>query len=438
MEYHQDNMFSNFPHSIGSSIEKVTPTYDQITIQAPDKNKTHGQKTKRLIVDSRERDMELYPDPSQYVLDIESEYRDVISVELTQANIPNSFYNIYHEEDKNGRLYANNFIHLHMIVDKNHEQYDLSKIFELPPGKYTDLKTLETQLQNLFTSAINIHISPYLQFNPISINPLTNKLEITFVPDINEFSKVKSLYFEWINPNTCPTLNPNVKEKKEYPKHSIAPILGFNKKNVGQFQGFISGKENDRNIYGYLTDFISDFPKCKEDYPKLIVQDEPFTYGSIDLPESVPLEIERIVSKTHLILKHPYPYKSFQHSLFFPLVIVSPNVVEIECDKYIIMDIRELHRLKSNTDTIEDRFAVIPIDYSQCSTKMNIAHIPTQREIKYFNPPFGCLSKMRIAFYRYNGDPLFFNGVNHLLDFNITALNQAGKYNNINSGTINN
>ena len=435
MEYHQDNMFSNFPHSIGSSIEQVTPTYDQITIQAPDRNKTHGQKTKRLIVDSRERDMELYPDPSQYVLNLETEYRDVISVELSQANIPNSFYNIYHEEDKNGRLYANNFIHLHMTTQ---DKGDLSKIFELPAGKYTDLKTLETQLQNLFTSAINIHVSPYLQFNPISINPLTNKLEITLVPDINEFPKVTSLYFEWINPNTCPTLNPNVKEKKEYPKHSIAPILGFNKKNVGQFQGFISGNKNDKNIHGYLTDFINDLPKCKEDFPKLIVKDEPFTYGSILLPGSVPLEIERIVSKTHLILKHPYPYKSFHHSLFFPLVIVSPNVVEIECDKYIITDIRELHRLKSNTDSIEDRFAVIPIDYSQCSTKMNIAHIPTQREIKYFNPPFGCLSKMRIAFYRYNGDPLFFNGVNHLLDFNITALNQAGKYNNINSGTINN
>jgi len=211
MEYHQDNMFSNFPHSIGSSIEQVTPTYDQITIQAPDRNKTHGKKTKRLIVDSRERDMELYPDPSQYVLNLETEYRDVISVELSQANIPNSFYNIYHEEDKNGRLYANNFIHLHMIVDKHHhhkhhhkhhhtdhhenhhehhihhehhhvhhehhEQHDLSKIFELPAGKYTDTNMLETQLQNLFTSAINIHVSPYLQFNPISINPLTNYIK---------------------------------------------------------------------------------------------------------------------------------------------------------------------------------------------------------------------------------------------------------------------
>mgnify|MGYP003305537011 CR=1 FL=1 len=66
-----------------------------------------------------------------------------------------------------------------------------------------------------------------------NVLPLTNKLEITFVPDINKFPKVTSLYFEWINPNTCPTLNPNVKEKKEYPKHSIGPILGFNKMHRG-------------------------------------------------------------------------------------------------------------------------------------------------------------------------------------------------------------
>ena len=425
MEYHQDNMFSNFPNSIGSSIEQVTPTYDQITIQAPDRNKTHGQKTKRLIVDSRERDMDLYPDPSQYVLDIESEYRDVVSVELSQANIPNSFYNIYHEEDKNGRLYANNFIHLHLTTQ---DKGDLSKIFELPAGKYTDINVLEKALQDLFKDKINPHVSPYLEFNPVSINPLTNKLEITLVP-LNEFPKITSLYFEWINPNTCPTLNPNVKEKKEYPKYSIGPILGFNKKNAGQFQGFISGTNGSKNITGYLTDFIKDLPKCSDDYPQIIITDNTSTYT---------VEVEKIISKNQLVLKSPFSGNSFSNTIFFPQKIVSPNVIEIECDKYIILDIRELHRLKSNTDTIEDRFAVIPIDYSQCSTKMNIAHIPTQREIKYFNPPFGCLSKMRIAFYRYNGDPLFFNGVNHLLDFNITALNQAGKYNNINSGTINN
>jgi hypothetical protein len=426
MEYHHDNMFSNFPNSVGSSMEIATPTYDQITIKPPDRNKTHGQRAKRLIVDSRERDMELHPDPSQYVLHLENEYRDVISVELSQANIPNSFYNIYHEVHQNGILYANNFLHLHMITQDNG---DMSTIFELPSGKYTDLSILKTNLNILLTSTINPHVNPYLKFNPISINSLTNKLEITLVPYINEFSKVSSLYFEFLDPNTCPTLNPNVQEKKEYPKHSVGSILGFNKKNVGQLQGFISGTKNDKNIKGYLTDFVNDLPKYKEDYPKLLINSNNITYT---------VEIECVVNKTDLILTQPFPGDTFINSIFFSQVIISPNVLDIECDKYIILDIHELHRLKSNTDSIENRFVVIPIDYSKCSTKLNLGSIPTQREIKYFNPPFANLAKMRIAFYRYNGDPLFFNGVNHLLDFNITALNQAGKYNNINSGTINN
>lgn len=153
------------------------------------------------------------------------------------------------------------------------------------------------------------------------------------------------------------------------------------------------------------------------------------------------LTIDRIVSNNHLVLKYPYPHQTIPNtnpSKFFPSIIVAPNVIELICDKYIILDIRELHRLRSNTDSIEDRFAVIPIDYTKCSTIINIGTIPTQREIKYFNPPFARLAKLRVAFYRYNGDPLFFNGVNHLLDFSVTALNQAGKYNNINSGSINN
>lgn len=426
MEFNQNNMFSNFPNSIGSSIETVTPTYDQITIKPPDKNKTHKQRTRRLIVDSRERDEELYPDPSQYVLNIEYQIKDVISVELSQANIPNSFYNIYHNQGKNGILYANNVIHLHLVTTDG----DMSKTFELPPGKYIDMTTFNTAVQSIF-STISTYTQPYFTLINVNISSITNKLEFNIVPNNPDFEKVTSFYFEFINPNTCPTLNPNVQEKKEYPKYSIGPILGFNKKNVGQLQGTVSINSGSKILNGYLTDFINDLPKCNNDYPTLILRDEIGTYTS-------PLVIDKIVNKNQIILKNAYIHSNLISSPIYPSIIISPNVIEIECDKYIILDIRELHRLKSNTDSIEDRFAVIPIDYSKCSTKLNIGHIPTQREIKYFNPPFSNLAKLRIAFYRYNGDPLFFNGVNHLLDFNITALNQAGKYNNINSGTINN
>lgn len=435
MEYNQQNMFSSFPDGINPNMKIATPTYDQITIKPPDKNKTHGKKTTRLIVDSREREIDLYPDPSKYTLELEHEERDVVSVELSQANIPNSFYNIYHYED-NGILYANNIIHLHLIVNGN----DMSRIFELPVGKYKNYNILEEQLQILVNN-INIYTSPYFEIgskiinSAILINTLTSKLEFIIIPNQNNFKDVDSFYFEFIEKTNCTTLNIPTKNKK-YPKYSIGSILGFNKKNAGEFKGTISCNNGDVNIYGNLTDFINDFSNCDK-YPKIIVQSQIDTYG-ISVPGSTPLEVERVVSNNHIILKNPYTGLSFSNKKFYPLTIISPNVIELDCDKYIILDIRELHRLKSNTDTIEDRFAIIPIDYLKCSTKLNIGTIPTQREIKYFNPPHSRLSKMNIAFYRYNGDPLHFNGVNHILDFNITALNQASKYNDINSGTINN
>ena len=113
---------------------------------------------------------------------------------------------------------------------------------------------------------------------------------------------------------------------------------------------------------------------------------------------------------------------------------IAHNVLDLNCDKYIILDIRELHRLESNSEPADDKFLVIPIDYEKCTTKLNIGNIPTQREIRYFSAPFPRLDRLTIRFLRYNGDPLFFNGVNHLLDFNVTALNQPGKYNDGHSG----
>ena len=423
MEYNQRNMFSSFPEGINQNMEIATPTYDQVTIKPPDKNKTHGKKSTRLIVDSRERITDLHPDPSKYTLELEHEERDVVSVELSQANIPNSFYNIYHFT-QGGKLYANNIIHLHLVTS---DAGNISSTLELDVGKYIDLTTFETHLKTLLTN-LNTQTSTYIELSDVKIDTLTSKIDITFVPKSN-FDKVVEFYFEFVNPNTCNNLNPFNKAEKKYPSHSLGPMMGFNKRNAGKYQGTVVGDASSSNLIGIGTTFLEDFKNCNK-FPTLIIQNTNSTW-------TTPLEIEQVISDRHIILKSPPP-SDFTSSAFYPTSIISPNVIELDCDKYIILDIRELHRLKSNTDTIEDRFAIIPIDYLNCSTKLNIGTIPTQREIKYFNPPFARLSKMNIAFYRYNGDPLHFNGVNHILDFNVTALNQSAKYNDINSGTINN
>ena len=45
------------------------------------------KKSIRVIIDSRNRDKILYPDPHHYMIKIEYEHSDVMSIELTQANI---------------------------------------------------------------------------------------------------------------------------------------------------------------------------------------------------------------------------------------------------------------------------------------------------------------------------------------------------------------
>jgi len=347
MDEYKTNVFSSFPNGGAQQLEMVNPTYDQMIIKPPEKNKTHGKRTTRIIVDSRTRDKILYPDPSQYLIKLEYEHQDVSSIELTQANIPNTFYNVYeHYDPKTGDLlYANNRIYYY-------ETSDLTelKIVCVMPGKYTDPVDFVNGLNNAFNKALgNISSSETI----FTYNDITQKISIT-----------SSYYFYFGERIFC---NPKIQEY-EYIDNGMTKTRATKYRNFG---------------IGELTGFLPNY-----------------VYST-----------ENKLTTAH-------------------------NILDLNCDKYIILDIRELHRLESNSEPIDDKFLVIPIDYEKCSTKLNIGSIPTQREIKYYSAPFPRLDRLTIRFLRYNGDPLFFNGVNHLLDFNITALNQPGKYNDGHSGTM--
>ena len=101
-------------------------------------------------------------------------------------------------------------------------------------------------------------------------------------------------------------------------------------------------------------------------------------------------------------------------------------------DKYLVLDIPELHRLDSNATPLIDSFTIIPL--SNCpntNLTLNVAHAPLSPEIKYYNPPLGKLQKFTIKFLTYDGNEYNFNGREHFLDLRINMLNRQGKYLNI-------
>ena len=53
-----------------------------------------------LVVDSSQRDRSLHENPGHYRFQLISGYRDVISIEIIQANIPHSFFSINNNNNK--------------------------------------------------------------------------------------------------------------------------------------------------------------------------------------------------------------------------------------------------------------------------------------------------------------------------------------------------
>ena len=90
----------------------------------------------RVVIDSRDRDMIKYPDPSNYVIDIQHDIRDVLSVQLVAYDIP--FNNINVTEDNN----------LFEYLDVNG---DLQTI-EIPEDEY-NVVTLINDINGLFVGS---------------------------------------------------------------------------------------------------------------------------------------------------------------------------------------------------------------------------------------------------------------------------------------------
>jgi hypothetical protein len=149
--------FSNFPNAIGNIIQDGNPDYGQNIIKPPDRNKTHGSVARHLVIDSRDRDYTNFPNSNKYRVEVPQEWKDITSLELTLAQIPNTFYNI---------TPANNTFYI------SDTSSNISTIY-IPEGQYSNdtlLAAFNGQYGDLFYS-----LSIKLNF---SRNPINLKLRI--------------------------------------------------------------------------------------------------------------------------------------------------------------------------------------------------------------------------------------------------------------------
>jgi hypothetical protein len=488
--WNNTQQFSSFPNNFENKMNIPNPLYDQIIMKPPRQNVTHGRQHRRLIVDSRDRDLLLYPNPANYIYEIESEYTDVISMRLVKANIPNTSYLI---DSTNNRFIFQEDIQL----DEDCGCVDLDtsecKEFRIRKGDY-GICNLMKEIGKKMTCISEKNGNNVIY--KLIVDPIENKVVI--FSDFGcagetmpcETTVNFKLIFEECDKKNCKTYCDSVScdstqirngiasgdlqqilklknpfengcgkerigivrtqrnqikcRKTDYPTNSIGKKLGFDRKNLCEASGTVSkGSEDDvtsdngcciyyelnenKYLVGNCTKFLDEV--YMNDNEEILEEDEKLlTY--IKICGKV-YEVDEVCSDTLLILKNDIPdMDSIINKKYISGTKKAQFKYDLSSDPYIILNIRELEVLDGKSPAIADGFAVIPFYFPHNTKNFSVNGTFGQgKEIKYFNPPEHKIKKLTIKFKTYDGVLYDFNGLNHMLEFEVETLNQVGKYN---------
>jgi hypothetical protein len=401
--------FSNFPDAISNNIQQISPQYDQLIIKPPDRNITHGTITRHLVIDSRDRDYLLYPDSNKYRVEVPIEFKDVTSLELSLAQIPNTFYNI---NQSNNIFYISESPNNILSIFIPDGQYNNSSLIDTLNGKYGDLF---------------INLSSKFNF---SRNPINLKLRIQS-NRANNFDFIFNL--NYVLNDSCLPCKLN----------SIDKTIGFINK---QYQSQLIDLSFINVLPGNITNIHS---TSDQDYPlfKLVAQKY---FNGIELDFT-----SIFYPNDYFILTDPINNNSFycqifqiknDLTIFFEVldnsdptslsglifnnisVLLSPFIFQLENKPYVILNIKGANILNS-IGAANNAFTLIPL-LSLDNTIVNQSTIPVHSVVKNFNPPLGKLFWLDVEFLNYDGSLFDFRGQENMLLFIVSMLNQPGKYNN--------
>lgn len=189
-------------------------------IPPPDTNDLF--RTKRIIIDSRDRNTALYPRPDKYTIRIDECLEDVVSIELAISDFPFNEYNI---------TVHNNILHVSTDINATPDMYESVTI---PQGKYDG-----EQLANVIETKINESFDT-LQAT-IVFDPITSKLT---------FSGASQFYLNFKNDTPRQYDIDNV--VYDYYRNSIGRVIGFSTEVYSVFEPITAPNPVDLRSETYI------------------------------------------------------------------------------------------------------------------------------------------------------------------------------------------
>jgi hypothetical protein len=185
--------YTKFPQGIDQKMP-LPPSIKNDFVFTPNHENLHANSSKQpfsLLVDSRDRNIEMYPNPNNYVIQV-PRYKDVLSVEIIGADIPHSGFNI---DNSNNTLYI--AVNQEMFI----QYYNGVRIpnvsyieVVIPPGYYeaSDLASKNAQTPAIITTPTTtagslIYQSYYNYDGPTVYNGDTGILATAFKLALNNY-----------------------------------------------------------------------------------------------------------------------------------------------------------------------------------------------------------------------------------------------------------
>ena len=379
----------------------VKPGYNNIDVGPPQSNEKKEHMKRQLIIDSAYRNLVNYPDVNNYTIDIEDEFKNVTSLQLTQVNIPKCA-RPYTINASNNKLYFQ-------------EQEDSIICVTLDEGDYADIDDLLTNIGTKMTDKTTVGRTYTLTIpSVVAGNPSPKKVEISFLPSLTTGEDFFNLVFDLskfnIQNSSCLPENGN---NASTPEQNLRKILGFDFGNFG-LEKVVQINGNKITLENSDLSFLQEGAKVKLfSLTDLVTPDD----GKItDITNNI---VTLNFTPTGDLLTAKNVYLTSEK-------LISQNKACIDDLNLIVMHIEDFEQFDSQSKPSKDAFAIIPVD----GNNNTIDNINTNivGNIKYFNPPLPRLQRLRLKFTDRYGNPYNFQGRDHLLHFEMGLLNQPKIY----------
>lgn len=370
----------------------MDPLYDQHIIKPPKANVTQGRIPEIVFVSSEDRNFRLYPNENDYVVLLKDEYKNVTSITLFNASIPNTAYLV---DKHNNMLYFQ-------------ESCNETISVQIPPGDYTS-STLTTAIEDAMNNAPESN-STY----SVSINSLTNKFIIS-----SDLTGGENIFnFQFFGGSE---IFDKGGTRPKYPRKSIGRIIGYSRKDFLYATGTVSTTAGDTTVIGspssrFLTEIGQEDP---------LPTPKPWIFLE-DISQRV--QVDQVVSDTEIILTSPATTTSSGSRMALG-THYAPNKFDLSSEPFVVLEIPEIETIRSNATHIDRSFAVIPMIFPHNTKNFVISPssgIPPYK--KYFNPPLPRLDRLTIRFRGVDGNLVNFNGIENFLEFRILTMNAQGFY----------